>query len=186
MRVRVNVITSNEGKFREIRSALEAGGHEAIWTRITYPEIQSSSPDEVVGESLRWVVRRLVPLEPVLIEDSGIFIDALNGFPGVYSAYVFRTIGNAGILRLMAGVESRSASFESRVGFWAPGLGPHIFRGSCRGSIATEAAGSSGFGYDPIFIPEGEGRTFAQMSLEEKGALSHRGRALAELLRFLG
>ncbi|MEM3041930.1 MAG: XTP/dITP diphosphatase [Thermoplasmata archaeon] len=184
--MRINVITSNEGKYGEIREMLEAAGHMASWTKIPYPEIQSSSLDEVVGESLNWVVRRLIPLEPVLIEDSGLFIDALGGFPGVYSAYVFKTIGNQGILKLMAGVENRAARFESRVGFWAPGMGPHIFNGSCQGSIAHEAAGGSGFGYDPIFIPEGEKRTFAQMSREEKGVLSHRGRALAGLLKFLG
>ncbi|MGQ9582539.1 MAG: XTP/dITP diphosphatase [Thermoplasmatota archaeon] len=183
--MRLRVVTSNEGKFRELKSGLEGAGHIAEWSRISYPEIQASSLDEVVEESLRWIVRRLVPIEPIVLEDSGLFIEALSGFPGVYSAYVFKTLGWAGVLKLMEGVEKRAAAFESRIGFWAPGRGPHIFKGSCRGYIALEPRGSSGFGYDPIFAPEGEERTFAEMSVGEKNALSHRGRALAELIEYL-
>jgi XTP/dITP diphosphohydrolase len=183
--MRIEFITSNEGKFNEVRAALKKEGHEVIWTRRTYPEIQSASLEEVVEAGLEWVERKMEPSGPFMIEDSGLFIDSLGGFPGVFSAYVFKTIGNPGILKLLAGEKKRGAAFESRIGFSSKESGPHIFRGSCRGMIADAPSGKMGFGYDPVFIPEGQSRTFAEMTDEAKNRLSHRGRSVEELRKFL-
>jgi XTP/dITP diphosphohydrolase len=123
--------------------------------------------------------------EPFIKDDSGLFIDALKGFPGVYSSYVQKSIGNEGILRLMDGVENRAAYFRTVIGLFIPEKGISLFSGECRGSISSEIRGKQGFGYDPIFIPDGEDRTFAEMSLEEKNNISHRIRAIKGLVNFL-
>jgi len=183
--MRIDFITSNEGKFNEVRLALGNEGHDVVWLRRTYPEIQTALLEEVVEEGLEWVLARMEPSGPFMIEDSGLFIEALGGFPGVFSAYVFKTIGNAGILKLMKGEKNRAASFESRIGFYSKETGPHIFRGSCPGTMAASPKGKMGFGYDPIFIPNGRERTFAQMTDQCKNKISHRGRSMEALLGFL-
>jgi len=148
----------------------------------TYPEVQVDTLEEVLRHAAEYLDAAVGG--DYLADDSGLFIDALQGFPGVYSAHAFRTIGSAGVLRLMRGVRDRTARFECR--FLLRRGGRHrILSGTCRGRIATAMRGSDGFGFDPIFIPEGASRTFAQMSTEEKNALSHRGRAVAEVIRCL-
>ncbi len=87
-----------------------------------------------------------------MIEDAGLFVEALQGFPGVYSAYVQRTIGNAGILRLMEGMDKRDAYFKSVVAYVEPGREPIMFDGEVHGQIGFEERGHKGFGYDPSFM----------------------------------
>ena len=116
-----------------------------------------------------------------MLEDSGLFIKALNGFPGVYSAYVFQTIGHLGILRLMEGIRERDARFESRIALCLPDGNIELVSGTCPGTIPQTMRGSEGIGFDPVFIPKGDYRTFAEMSIEEKEVHSHRGQALSAL-----
>jgi XTP/dITP diphosphohydrolase len=151
-------------------------GYEVERIKNTYPEIQADTLEETIVPGLEWLMERHD--RPLFIDDSGLFVDALKGFPGVYSSYVFRTVGCDGILRLMQGAGDRSARFECCIGFMAPGGKPHITRGVSKGSIASQKAGSGGFGYDPIFVPEGYSETFAQMEIAEKNKISHRGRAM--------
>jgi XTP/dITP diphosphohydrolase len=183
--MRIQLVTGNEGKFREFRSALEKRGHEVVWKRFPYPEVQTASLDEVVTEGLAWLRAKMGESEPFLIDDSGLFVTALKDFPGVFSAYTLKTIGNAGILKLMAGVGDRRARFEARLGLWSRETGPRIFPGRIDGRIAPEPKGAGGFGFDPIFIPEGDSRTFAEIGTDEKNSFSHRGRAVAAMLDFL-
>ena len=118
-------------------------------------------------------------------EDTGLFVKSLRGFPGTYASHAWRTIGPMGLLTLLAAKTDRRAEFVSAVAF-ARGPGrPRVFQGCLRGSIALRLAGSQGFGFDPVFIPEGESRTLAELSLEEKCALSHRSLALRALGRWL-
>jgi len=181
----IQFVTSNEGKFREVSAALEKKGYELSWSRMTYPEVQTASLDEVVDEGIKWLLKELGTKQPFMIDDSGLFVPGLNDFPGVYSSYVFKTVGNAGILKLLKGRKDRSARFEARIGFYSESSGPIIFRGACHGRIAQKPRGSGGFGYDPIFIPRGEKRTFAEMGIQEKNPISHRGKALQEFLLYL-
>src|SRR5437870_12159871 len=106
-----------------------------------------------------------------LIDDSGLFVDALGGFPGVYSSYVYRTIGPGGVLALMKREARRSARFETVFLLGRRGRPPRIFRGACEGSIARAPPGRGGFGFAPIFVPRGSRRTFGEMSLAEKNAV---------------
>ncbi len=183
--MRIQLVTSNEGKFREVRAALGKRGHEVVWKRFPYPEVQTASLDEVVTEGLAWLRAKMGEGEPFMIDDSGLFITALKDFPGVFSAHALKTIGNAGILKLMTGVEDRRARFEARLGLWSPETGQRLFAGRCDGTLALEPRGAGGFGFDPIFIPEGDIRTFAEISTDEKNSFSHRGRAVAALLEHL-
>jgi len=122
----------------------------------------------------------------VIAEDSGFFVHALGGFPGPYSSFVYRTIGNKGILRLMEYARSREAHFQAAVAFCKLESQPICFSANVKGVVSRHVKGRHGFGFDPIFIPsEGDGRTFAQMGTWEKNLLSHRGRAFQQLFNWL-
>lgn len=170
-------ITSNKHKYEEIKRII--GNIEML--NIPYPEIQANEIEEVVKFGVEYLKEKV--RKKFFIEDSGLFISALNGFPGVFSSYVFKTIGNEGILKLMHNVENRDAKFVSVIGFYDGEL--HIFRGECNGRIANEIRGNKGFGYDPIFIPKGCNKTFGEMEREEKNKYSHRGKAVTKLKQFL-
>jgi XTP/dITP diphosphohydrolase len=170
-------VTGNRGKFEEAKGILG----EVEQRNIGYTEIQADSLEEVAAFGMREVSEKLEG--PVMIEDAGLFIDCLCGFPGVYSAYVFDTIGNEGILRLMDGVTDRRAVFRSVLGYVEPGMEPILFRGELEGEIATGPWGLGGFGYDPIF--EVGGKTIAEMELAEKNEISHRGASIRALKRWL-
>jgi len=181
---RVKVVTTNPGKWAEMSRALSNSGFEPIWIREHVKEIQSDDLTEIAAESGREAYARWG--EGVLVEDAGLFILALNGFPGPYSSYAYSTLGLSGILKLMRGVEDRWAVFKSAVCYVGVGGENHIFTGEVHGVIADSPRGVSGFGFDPIFIPaEGDGRTFAEMSVEEKNTYSHRGRAIRRLIEYL-
>ena len=121
----------------------------------------------------------------MMVEDSGLFIDSLDGFPGAYSSFVEGTVGLDGILRLLEEADDRGAEYRAVA---IVDLDDRTWQsnGVCRGRISREMLGTGGFGYDPIFIPnEGDGRTCAQMNAEEKSAISHRGQALKGLSEVL-
>lgn len=127
---------------------------------------------------------------PCFSDDTGLFVDALSGAPGVYSA---RYAGEhcspedniEKLLREMEGKRDRNACFRTVVTLCSPGKEPLAFEGRVDGSIASERHGTGGFGYDPIFIEKENGISFAEMKPEQKNAVSHRGRALRKLFDFL-
>jgi XTP/dITP diphosphohydrolase len=148
----------------------------------SYPEIQTDRLEKVVRFAATVLDDQI--RGDYLIDDSGLFIDALGGFPGVYSSYVYKRLGCAGVLKLLRDATTRAANFETV--FLLRRAGTHeVFHGTCRGTIADREMGSSGFGFDPIFIPEGAAKAFGEMSASEKNAYSHRGRAVDELVRYL-
>jgi XTP/dITP diphosphohydrolase len=179
----ITFVTTNPGKFREVSATLAPFGVRLRRLDRAYPEIQADRLRDVVTFAAP-IVARQVP-EEFLIDDSGLFVDALGGFPGVYSSYAYRTIGPRGILRLMRGQVRRSARFETVFLLGRRGRPPRIFRGVCEGSIAPAPRGRGGFGFDPIFVPRGSRRTFGEMSVAEKNAVSHRARAAKALARYL-
>ncbi len=118
---------------------------------------------------------------PLIVEDTGLFIETLGGFPGPYASFVFRSIGLKAILRLLGEAEDRRrATFRSAVAYCEPGGEPRVFCGSIGGAIAKRAAGRGGFGFDPIFIPAGRELTLAQMGIDEKCRISHRAAAVTK------
>ncbi|WP_297497322.1 XTP/dITP diphosphatase [Thermococcus sp.] len=172
--MRLAFITSNPGKVEEAKEYFEPLGIEVYQLSYSYPEIQADTLEEVAEYGARWLAEKISG--PFFLDDSGLFIEALNGFPGVYSAYVYRTLGIGGILKLMEGFSDRSAYFKSIIAYWDGEL--HIFGGRVDGEITAEPRGEGGFGFDPIFRPRGSDKTFAEMTTEEKNLISHRGKAL--------
>ena len=183
--IRFVVVTSNLGKAREFESIFSEYGLSFRIEPIKTPEIQAVDLRIIAEQSAIYAYEIL--REPVLVEDAGLFIDALNGFPGPFSSYVYKAIGIRGILKLMEDVEDRRARFLSVIAFYTPMIGGvKIFTGEVEGYIAREPRGSSGFGFDPIFIPaEGDGKTFAEQSVEEKNKLSHRARAARKFAEWM-
>ena len=179
--MRLKIITSNPGKVLEYRGALLPFGINAEPFEMPYDEIQTSDLTEVVKDGIERL--KASGIADFIIDDSGMFVRSLNGFPGVYSAYVHKTIGNAGILRLMEGIGDRRAEFQCCIGCNIRGH-DIIVLGQCEGSILHEEKGSEGFGYDPIFSPDGE-RSLAEMPLTEKNGVSHRGNAVRLLVEKL-
>jgi len=172
----VTFVTSNRGKFVEVRALLAPLGIRVRWSRRTLPEPQADTLEEVVEAKLSGAGRAG---PAVLVEDSGLFIDALHGFPGVYSSYVYRTVGPKGVLLLLKG-RSRHATFRTVAGL-RRGRDVILAVGETTGTISEKLRGSGGFGYDPIFIPDGQRATFAELSMNAKNSLSHRGRAMRAL-----
>jgi len=176
-------ITGNIGKVKEATEKLRPLGFSVIQKDLGYPEVQADSLEEVAAWGASHVQERFD--EPFILEDAGLFIESLQGFPGVYSKYVFFTIGLEGILRLLEGIENRNAVFRSVYAYKAPGKKPVLLIGECKGVIAKKKLGAHGFGYDPIFLPHGAQKTFGEMTVEEKNQFSHRARALEKLLTVL-
>lgn len=177
-------VTTNPGKFREVSEKLAPVGVRLRWMNLAYPEIQADRLDDVVSYAAGILERRV--RGEFLVDDSGLFVTALGGFPGVYSSYVYRTVGCEGVLSLLRGRRTRAARFESVILLGARGRRSRVFRGVCRGSIPQRARGVGGFGFDPIFIPDSARKTFAEMTLAEKNAISHRARAVEALALHLG
>lgn len=180
LRTVVFLITGNIYKFNEARLVLSEFGLSTIMLNVDTVEIQADRIEDVAKASVIDAANKCCL--PIIVEDAGLFIESLNGFPGPYSSYVFRTVGTKGILRLMKGVEKRSAFFESVVAFLTPKLKvPKCFHGKAEGRITSKACGQAGFGFDPIFqSPKDGGKTFAEMSIAEKNRYSHRAKALRE------
>ncbi|HZY70584.1 MAG TPA: non-canonical purine NTP pyrophosphatase [Thermoplasmata archaeon] len=169
----VTFVTSNRGKRAEVTEILQPFGVRVRWSRRVLPEPQSESLAEVVRAKLSGAAGLGAV---VLVEDSGLFIPALGGFPGVYSHFVLRTIGVPGVIRL-AGARTLPARFETVAGV-RRGRSVRLFRGSVAGHLAARPRGNEGFGFDPIFVPAGSPQTYAEMSPEEKNRFSHRGFAI--------
>jgi XTP/dITP diphosphohydrolase len=183
---RLTFVTGNAGKLAELRALLAPLGVEVVQDKRGYPEVQASTLREVAEAGARHLLASgLAP--PFVLEDSGLFVSALKGFPGVYSRYALDTIGLPGLLQLMAPVEleSRGAAFQACLLYVDPAGALHAFEGACAGRIADRAVGAGGFGFDPVFVPRGHDRTFAEMAAGEKAALSHRGQAARRLVSFL-
>ena len=204
-------LTSNAGKLAEAAqffSKLGVAVHALEVPEGSVVEPQASTLKEVAEAKIRQALNHLPHDNAmVLVEDAGLFVDALDGFPGVYSSYVHETIGNAGLLRLLSHLLSedparskrlRSASFQAVAALW-DGKEIHVGQGVCKGSIAYGIEGDGGFGYDPIFIPsdldeEGmpldpetlgvvstHGQTFRSVEADMKHQFSHRRRALEDI-----
>ncbi len=178
----VRFATGNKHKVEELSHVLQTCGVKVEPVSVAKVEIQSDRLENIAATAASLAYSILG--EPVAVEDAGLFVDALRGFPGPYSSYVYKTIGFDGLLRLLGDTRERGAGFVSIIAYAGP-WGVRLFRGEVRGRIALEPRGRGGFGFDPVFIPEGDTRTFAEMSLEEKNRFSHRARAAREMCRWL-
>jgi XTP/dITP diphosphohydrolase len=172
--------TDNIHKFDEARKVLTEYKIAVGMLRAKALEIQSDDLEEIAKTSVVDAFKRCSL--PLIVEDAGLFIDTLNGFPGPYSAYAYKTIGNKGLLKLMENIENRKARFHSVIAYYSAELkSPICFKGEVAGEIAREerrGKRESGFGFDPIFKPVNSRKAFAEMTSMKKNKYSHRAQAL--------
>lgn len=167
-------VTGNEHKRREVRGIL---GVELEAADLDVPEVQAVDPAEAaVSKALAAREALGFPDAYVLAEDSGISVGAWNGFPGALTKWLMNSVGNEGFLKMLSGFEDRSAKAICVAAVAAPDGGVETFRGEVAGTVAFEARGEGGFGYDPVFVPEWSEKTYAELG-EEKSRDSHRARA---------
>jgi XTP/dITP diphosphohydrolase len=180
--LKVLFATSNKNKFEEAKAVLSKYKIEVEMLKKRKLEIQSENIIEIAKHSALELFNEVKA--PLITEDSALSIKALNGFPGSYSAYVFKTIGNKGILKLMKNKRNREGVFKAAVSFHSLNA-QKCFIGLAEGKIAFKERGSFGFGFDPIFIPnECPKKTFGEMPIEEKSLYSHRGKAMVKFAKW--
>jgi XTP/dITP diphosphohydrolase len=179
--------SGNENKFLEIESLFEKEKEtkneknvRVIFSKILIKEIQSDSIIEVAEDKVRKAFK--VIKKPLIVEDDGLFIEDLNGFPGIYSSFVFNTIGNKGILDLLMDNKNRRANFLSIFSFF-DGTTIETFSGKTSGYITTKIS-PSGWGFDPIFQPINEYQTYGQINMIKKNEISHRSKAFRKFLKW--
>lgn len=178
---KILLLTSNRHKFAEAQTILKQFGVSIVRKPAKGIEIQSDSIEEVARVCAENAYRRF--RVPLLVEDSGLFVDALRGFPGVYSSAIYTQVGCEGILRLLAQERQRSAKFVCALAY-ADKSGVRMFRGVVPGRIGLRIHSGAGFGYDPVFIPAGYSKPFSALP-KVKATLSHRARAFASFGRFM-
>lgn len=194
---KVLLATRNAKKLTELRRILDAEGITGVEVVglddvSEFPEAPETGATFEANATAKATDAAKATGLPAVADDSGLTVDALNGMPGILSA---RWSGRHGddranldlVLAQLGDVpdERRGAAFVAAAALVHPDGSENVVRGEWRGSLTREPRGSNGFGYDPIFVPEGEGRTSAELSSEEKDAASHRGRALRALLPYL-
>jgi XTP/dITP diphosphohydrolase len=178
--IRLYIATNNKHKIFEAQQILSKYSIVLEPIDVKKIEVQSESLEDIARYAALHAYR--IVKKPIIVEDSGLFIDVLNGFPGPYSSYIYKTLGLKRILKLLEGEYNRRARFIAVVALAINDEEIHLFKGVVEGIIAHEIRGEKGFGFDPIFIPiEGDGRTFAEMDTLEKNKISHRGKAFNSL-----
>ncbi|MEA2089449.1 MAG: XTP/dITP diphosphatase [Thermoproteota archaeon] len=182
-------VTTNIHKFNEAQLVFAKYKIATAMLKIEAVEIQHDNLENIAKASAIDAVEKCGL--PIIVEDAGLFIKHLNGFPGPYSSYVYRTIGNKGIIKLMGKIRERNAYFQSVVAFHSPEeKSPRCFHGKVEGKISHEERGTGSFGFDPIFEPfklstrKAGNKTFGEMTLKEKNRHSHRAQALQKFVKW--
>lgn len=177
-------ITSNPQKAIEVGQALEPYGIHIERRDIDIPEIQTNKLEEVIRDKVNKAYALVK--QPVIVDDAGIFFKGYTDFPGVYSRYMFIALGFRGMFKLIE--EGQAAYFASFIGYKADANAePRIFSGRCAGTLTTNIKGKrkKKMPYDNIFIPNGDTRTFSQMSIAEKQQYDHRSKAVRKFAQYL-
>jgi XTP/dITP diphosphohydrolase len=173
------LVTQNAHKYQEARRILDPFGLEIRRLASPKTEIQSTNLGEIAKFAAEEAAKK--HNRRVLVEDSGLFVSVLNGFPGPFSSYVHDTIGVEGLLRLMSRQTRREAYFQASLALASPQDSSQEFSGKVHGTISHKSVGTNGFGFDPIFIPTGTRKTFAQGGSQFKDKYSHRATAFRKL-----
>lgn len=182
--------SANQNKIKEIKSILPAGFELVTLDELGFhEEIPETSPTISGNATQKTTFLKDKLALDCFSDDTGLIIPALNNEPGVYSARYAGPQRNADdnmdlVLEKLAEKNDRSAYFMTTIALWYEGE-LHLFEGKVTGEIITTKKGEQGFGYDPIFIPEHQGKTFAEMTLAEKSRFSHRARAFEKMIAFL-
>lgn len=188
--MQITFATNNKNKLKEIQNLVPErfiiNSLDDIGCKEEIPETGNTLKANASQKS-HYILKKYQ--EDCFSDDTGLEIDALNGEPGVYSARYAGPRRNSNhnmdkVLENLNTIENRAARFKTVISLILEGK-EYFFEGVCEGVITKEKSGTDGFGYDPIFMPIGFDRTFAEMTIEEKGIISHRGKAIAKLVDFL-
>lgn len=172
----LHFVTTNKDKYLESQLILQEYNISIKFHNIALTEIQSDSIQAIAISKAKSAFAEVSM--PVIVEDDGLFIHELSSFPGQYSSYVYKTIGNNGILKLLVDSKKRSATFRSYFTYYDGKRNPKSFKGEVPGSISYKIT-EGGWGYDPIFVPRGSVLTFGQLQMRNmKIRFSHRTKAL--------
>ncbi len=162
----ITYVTGNWAKIDSARQILEPLGYTVDNIKMETPEIQADDVSEVACFYDKCACEKLG--KPVLKNDSGLFVNSLKGFPGVYTHFVDDTLGEDGLLKLMRGLKDRSAYFKESIAYCEPGKEPIVFEGITKGRIDTKKSGTYGWSWDFIFIPEGQDKTLGCFPDQER------------------
>lgn len=181
----------NKHKIAEMQEILKGLGIEVL-SALDFPQLEDVDEDQPTLEGNALKKARYVHEQtglPALSDDTGLEVEALDGAPGVYSArYAGQNVtyqdNVTKLLKELSGVSKRSAQFRTVVAL-TDGDQEYAFEGICKGKVLTEQRGDKGFGYDPVFQPEGYELTFAELDTSVKNEISHRGRAVQKFIEFL-
>lgn len=179
--MKIYFTTHNKNKVKEFKQILK-GIAEVEQIDDEIDERRSDNPEEIVRDKAKRLSEKHKKI--IVAEDSGLFIKALNDFPGTCSAYIHKKIGLKGVLNLMEGINDRTCEYRSAVGYCEPEKEPISFLGKEKGTIALEERGNYGFGHDPVFIPEGSDKTYAEMRDVEE-VKKFRRKAVLKLVGYL-
>ncbi len=172
-------VTSNKNKLQEASLIL---GRNIKGLDLDVKEIQSIDVKDIIEDKAAVAYKKVN--EPVIVEDTGLYVKSMSGFPGALVKWVLKSVGNDGMCKMIDGYADRSAYAETSVCYY-DGRDFRIFNGRIDGVIAEKPRGSTGFGWDPIFQPIGYSLTFAEMSSDEKNKISMRKLAFTSLREYL-
>lgn len=174
--MKIVMATSSKNKFKESKEIAEGFGISLVRGHVDINEIRGTLAEIVEDKAIRSF--ELLEI-PIICDDSGFFIDRFDGFPGPFSKFALEKIGNKGLLKLMHSIKERGAEFRCLAGFF-DGHELIISNGVSKGTIVEKPRGTNGFGFDPIFVPEGHDKTFAE-DIKYKMEVSHRRKAFNDL-----
>lgn len=175
------LISSNKRKIAELTTLLEPEIKVEVM-KLEYPELKLEDPCEISKAAAKMLCERMK--KPVLVEDSGFFVDALKGFPGIMTKFTSYKIGLNGIIKIMKGVKKRKCWYKSAIGICEPGKQPVCFLGVEEGRVAEKIRGKKGWGQDPIFLPKGKSKTYGETGHKE-GHHLFRYNAVQKLKKYL-
>lgn len=173
------LVSSNPRKAEEAERIL---GMTLLRVSLVLPEIQARSVEDITRHKLE--IARTKGYQRLLVEDVSLGFTELGGFPGPYVKWLLESAGGKGLGAIAYALRDRSAVAQCCVGYWDGSEG-YLFTGECRGEILIEPRGQEKFGWDPWFVPEGQKKTFAEMSPPDKDLASHRGHAYSLLKEHL-
>ena len=181
----IYLISGNEGKLREFRSIIP----QVKNIRLELDEIQSLDPIKIIEHKLNSAKNKLnnegINFDYIIVEDTSLFIDSLNGLPGPFIKFFLKSIDNDGICKIVNSYSQNiNASAKTFIGLIDKEGVINFFEGEIKGKISKEPRGENGFGWDKIFIPNGSNKTFAQMQSDEKNNISMRKIAIERLKEF--
>ncbi|MDP7457338.1 MAG: non-canonical purine NTP pyrophosphatase [Candidatus Woesearchaeota archaeon] len=182
--MKINLVTTNPKKVEAIRIAMKEFNIEVDHIDMDYPEDKEGTMQDLVKKAVKDLAEQLQ--KPIVIEDTGLYFEAFDNFPGMFPKFIYQSIGFKGIQKLLDG-ENRGAYFLIVVGYCEPGKDPVLFEGELKGKILPDIfeAREPKFPYDTIFVPEGYDKTMSDISLEERNKFGHRGKAFRKLGEYL-